>query len=105
MGKSEDELYAAFQSRFGPKAWLQPYTDKTLEALPAKGVKKVAVLMPGFSADCLETLEEIKIEAHETFEEHGGTHFTAIPCLNDREDHMDLLADLARERLLSGWLD
>ncbi|WP_409433932.1 ferrochelatase [Litorimonas sp. RW-G-Af-16] len=104
MGKTKSELYATFQSRFGPKAWLQPYTDKTLEKLPDEGVKKVAVMMPGFSADCLETLEEIKIEAHETFEEHGGTHFTAIPCLNTREDHLDLLADLARERLLNGWL-
>lgn len=104
MGKSEDELYATFQSRFGPKAWLQPYTDKTLEALPATGVKKVAVMMPGFSADCLETLEEIAIEAKESFEEHGGTHFTAIPCLNADEAHLDLLANLAKERLLNGWL-
>lgn len=103
MGKSEDELFATFQSRFGPKAWLQPYTDKTLEALPAKGVKKVAVMMPGFSADCLETLEEIAIEAKESFEEHGGTHFTAIPCLNADEAHLDLLANLATERLLNGW--
>lgn len=104
MGKSKDELYATFQSRFGPKAWLQPYTDKTLEALPATGVKKVAVMMPGFSADCLETLEEIAVEAKESFEEHGGTHFTAIPCLNADKAHLDLLADLARERLLNGWL-
>jgi ferrochelatase len=104
MGKSEAELYATFQSRFGPKAWLQPYTDKTLEALPATGVKKVAVMMPGFSSDCLETLEEIAIEAKESFEEHGGTHFTAIPCLNANAAPWDLLADLAKERLLSGWL-
>ena len=104
MGKSESELYATFQSRFGPKAWLQPYTDKVLEALPAKGVKKVAVMMPGFSADCLETLEEIAIEAKESFEELGGTHFTAIPCLNADASHLDLLASLAKERLLNGWL-
>ena len=104
MGKSEDELYATFQSRFGPKAWLQPYTDKTLEALPATSVKKVAVMMPGFSADCLETLEEIAIEAKESFEEHGGTHFTAIPCLNADAAHLDLLAGLSKERLLNGWL-
>jgi ferrochelatase len=104
MGKTEDELYATFQSRFGPKAWLQPYTDKTLEALPETGVKKVAVMMPGFSADCLETLEEIAVEAKESFMEHGGTHFTAIPCLNADAAHLDLLANLARERLLSGWL-
>ena len=104
MGKSEAELYATFQSRFGPKAWLQPYTDKSLEALPDTGVKKVAVMMPGFSSDCLETLEEIAIEAKESFEEHGGTHFTAIPCLNADTAHLDLLADLAKERLLPGWL-
>ena len=104
MGKTEEELYATFQSRFGPKAWLQPYTDKTLEALPASGVKKVAVMMPGFSADCLETLEEIAVEAKESFMEHGGTHFTAIPCLNADASHIDLLASLAKERLLSGWL-
>ncbi len=104
MGKSDKELYATFQSRFGPKAWLQPYTDKTLEALPETGVKKVAVVMPGFSADCLETLEEIAIEAKESFMEHGGTHFTAIPCLNADAAHIELLAELAKERLLTGWL-
>lgn len=104
-GYSEEVLRTTFQSRFGPKAWLQPYTDKTLEALPDQGVKRVAVMMPGFSADCLETLEEIAMEAEESFHEAGGTHFTAVPCLNDRDDHMDMLADVARRRLLSGWLD
>jgi ferrochelatase len=72
--------------------------------LPEEGMKKVAVMMPGFSADCLETLEEIAMEAHETFEEHGGEKFTAVPCLNDDPAHLDLLADLARERLLEGWV-
>ena len=104
-GYSDEVLQSTFQSRFGPKAWLQPYTDKVLEALPAQGVKKVAVMMPGFSSDCLETLEEIAMEAEESFLEAGGTHFTAVPCLNDRVDHIDLLTDLARRRLLSGWLD
>lgn len=103
-GRSKSELYSTFQSRFGPKAWLQPYTDKTLEALPAQGIKKVAVMTPGFSADCLETLEEIAIEARESFEAHGGTHFTFIPCLNADDAHLDLLANLAKERLLNGWL-
>ena len=103
-GRRESKLYATFQSRFGPKEWLQPYTDKTLEALPATGVKKVAVMMPGFAADCLETLEEIAIEAKESFEEHGGTHFKMIPCLNADAPHLDLLAGLAKERLLNGWL-
>ncbi|GHA83969.1 ferrochelatase [Algimonas arctica] len=104
-GYSETVLQSTFQSRFGPKAWLQPYTDKTLEALPEQGIKKVAVMMPGFSADCLETLEEIAIEAEETFLEAGGTHFTTVPCLNDRRDHINMLADIARNRLLNGWLD
>ena len=101
---TSDTLRTTFQSRFGPKAWLQPYTDKTLEALPDLGIKNVAVMMPGFAADCLETLEEIKIEAHETFMEHGGENFTAVPCLNDNSDHLDFLAELSRERLLTGWL-
>ena len=104
LGMTENKLCITFQSRFGPKAWLQPYTDKILEVLPEQGVKKVAVMMPGFSADCLETLEEIKIEAHETFIEHGGEKFTAVPCLNDDKAHLDFLANLARERLLTGWL-
>lgn len=104
-GYSETDLQSTFQSRFGPKAWLQPYTDKTLEALPEQGIKKVAVMMPGFAADCLETLEEIAMEAEESFLEAGGTHFTAVPCLNDRTDHIDMFANIARERLLMGWLD
>lgn len=104
-GYSETNLQSTFQSRFGPKAWLQPYTDKTLEALPDQGIKKVAVMMPGFSSDCLETLEEIAIEAEESFHKAGGTHFTAVPCLNDRTDHIDMLAKIAREHLLTGWLD
>lgn len=104
-GYGEETLQSTFQSRFGPKAWLQPYTDKVLEALPEQGIKKVAVMMPGFSSDCLETLEEIAMEAEESFLHAGGTHFTAVPCLNDRADHIDLLSDLARRRLLAGWLD
>ena len=104
LSVTKNRLRVTFQSRFGPKAWLQPYTDKTLEALPGEGVKKVAVMMPGFSADCLETLEEIAIEAHETFEEHGGEKFTAVPCLNDDPAHLDFLAEIAKEQLLLGWL-
>lgn len=103
MGFNAHEMQATFQSRFGPKAWLQPYTDKSLEAMPAEGVKKVAVMMPGFSADCLETLEEIAMEAHEIFEENGGEKFTAVPCLNDDAAHLDFLAELVREKLLIGW--
>jgi len=105
LGWSKEELRTTFQSRFGPAEWLTPYTDKTLEALPEQGIKKVAVAMPGFSADCLETLEEIAEEAKEDFLAVGGTHFTAIPCLNWRDDHLDMLADVARRRLLAGWLE
>ena len=104
LGMNEKTLKTTFQSRFGPKAWLQPYTDKTLEALPAQGIKKVAVMMPGFSVDCLETLEEIKIEASESFIEHGGEKFTAVPCLNDDDAHLDFLTNIVKERLLNGWL-
>lgn len=103
-GYAEDFLRTTFQSRFGPKAWLQPYTDKTLQALPNLGHKNVCVVTPGFSADCLETLEEMAIEGAETFHEHGGTNFSFIPCLNDAPDHNALLAKLAREHLLTGWL-
>ena len=100
MPKDSPEVMLTFQSRFGPKAWLQPYTDKTLEALPEQGVKRVAVICPGFSADCLETLEEIAIEAKETFLEAGGEAFTMVPCLNASKQHIDLLTKLAKERLL-----
>ena len=103
-GWSETYFRTTFQSRFGPAEWLTPYTDKTLEALPGEGVRKVAVVTPGFSADCLETLEEIAVEARESFLEAGGTHFTFVPCLNARADHLDMLADVARRQLLAGWL-
>ncbi len=105
LGMSEDKLRLTFQSRFGPKAWLQPYTDKVLEALPGEGVKSVALITPGFAADCLETLEEINMEARETFMEAGGTHFEYIACLNSSEGHVRFLANLAKTQLLSGWLD
>ena len=74
----------SFQSRLGREPWLQPYTDKTLEALPDQGVKKVAILCPAFTADCLETLEEISGEGREIFLENGGESFTFIPCLNEQ---------------------
>ncbi|MBV68792.1 MAG: ferrochelatase [Pelagibacterales bacterium] len=83
-----------FQSRFGPQKWLSPYTDKTLEELPSKGIKKVLLLCPGFSSDCIETLEEINIEAKQLFLNSGGKKFDFVPCLNDREDHIELLYQL-----------
>ena len=97
-------LRMTFQSRFGREEWLQPYTDKTLEFLPHHGIKNIAVVMPGFSADCLETSEEIAMEGAEIFHEHGGENFTAIPCLNDSPAHLDALAAIAKERLLTGWI-
>lgn len=96
-------VITTFQSRFGRAQWLEPATDATLEALPGKGVTKVAILAPGFSVDCLETLEELAIRGRESFEEKGGTHFAYLPCLNDSPHGIAMLrALLARE--LEGWL-
>ena len=89
-----------FQSRFGPSEWLKPYTDKTLEALPGNGKKNILVLCPGFSSDCVETLEEINIQGRESFMSHGGKNFDLIPCLNDNEDHINLLEKLIRKYLI-----
>lgn len=99
-----DRLLVTFQSRFGREPWLQPYTDETLKALPAQGVRSVDVACPGFSADCLETLEEIDGLNREFFLHAGGERFRYVPCLNDREDHLDFLAALVT-RHLGGWLD
>ncbi len=99
-----ERLMTTFQSRFGPEEWLQPYTDETLEELPGHGVKKLAVIMPGFVSDCVETLEEIAIEGGDEFKEAGGTHYTTIPCLNDGPLGIDVLQAIA-ERDLAGWID
>jgi ferrochelatase len=93
----------SFQSRLGPKQWLQPYTDQTLRALAAEGVKAVHVVCPGFSADCLETLEEIAMENRQTFLEAGGEHYRYIPCLNDHPQHIDALTGLV-DHHTQGWL-
>jgi ferrochelatase len=92
-----------FQSRFGREEWLQPYLDKTMEALPGRGIKKVAVISPAFATDCLETLEEIEGENREIFLHAGGERFTYIPCLNDSDAHIGLLEELALTEL-GGWL-
>ena len=97
------ELMVAFQSRFGRAKWLEPATDVTLAELPKKGITKVAIFAPGFSADCLETLEELAIRGRETFLEAGGTHFAYLPCLNDSEPGMDMLRSLIG-RELAGWV-
>ena len=88
------EIKTTFQSRFGPQEWLQPYTDKTLEKLPMEGKKNVLAICPGFSSDCVETLEEILIQGKESFMESGGENFEMIPCLNDNDDHIKLINSL-----------
>ncbi|MDO4435283.1 MAG: ferrochelatase [Cardiobacteriaceae bacterium] len=99
MNWREEEYQTIFQSRFGSEEWLQPYADKTIEALPKQGVKRVAVICPGFSADCLETLEEMAEENKALFFENGGEEYRYIPALNAQTDHIELLADLAENHL------
>ncbi|MCX5572295.1 ferrochelatase [Kaistia nematophila] len=103
LGWPQDKLRATFQSRFGKAEWLQPYTDKTVEALAKAGVKRIAVVMPGFSADCVETLEEIAGENAEIFKHNGGEHFAALPCLNDSPEGMAVIEHIVRRELL-GWV-
>jgi ferrochelatase len=103
LGLEPSKLILTFQSRFGFDEWLKPYTDKTIEKLAKDGVCRIAVVMPGFSADCLETLEEIAQENAEIFTHHGGEQFTAIPCLNDSEPGMDVIRQLVL-RELQGWI-
>jgi ferrochelatase len=103
MGLDTSKLILTFQSRFGFDAWLQPYTDKTIERLAKEGVRRVAVVTPGFSADCLETLEEIAQENAEIFKHNGGEQFAAIPCLNDSDPGMDVIRQLVL-RELQGWI-
>ena len=93
------EIKTTFQSRFGAQEWLQPYTDKTLEELPKKGIKNVLTICPGFSSDCVETLEEILIQGKESFMESGGENFDMIPCLNDNDDHIKLLNTLIKRNI------
>ena len=93
------EIRTTFQSRFGPEAWLKPYTDVTLENLPKEGKKNIVVICPGFSSDCVETLEEISIQGKESFMNSGGKNFDVVPCLNDNEDHINLLEQLTRKFL------
>ena len=103
LGMDEDRLRLTFQSRFGPAEWLQPYTDETVKALAQSGVKNLAVVTPGFAADCLETLEEIAGENAEIFRHNGGENFAAIPCLNDGPEGMRVIQNLVT-RELQGWV-
>ncbi|HEX2764167.1 MAG TPA: ferrochelatase [Allosphingosinicella sp.] len=97
------DLIVTFQSRFGRAKWLEPATDATLAALPAEGMKKVAVLAPGFSADCLETLEELAIRGRDSFLAAGGTDFAYLPCLNDSAAGVEMLRSIIG-RELEGWV-
>ncbi|MBA2934897.1 ferrochelatase [Sphingomonas sp. CGMCC 1.13654] len=97
------ELLVTFQSRFGRAKWLEPATDTTLAALPAKGVKRIAIVAPGFAADCVETLEELAIRGRETFLAAGGTHFAALPCLNASHEGLPM-AESVIKRELEGWM-
>lgn len=103
LGWPKEKLMVTFQSRFGREEWLQPYTDKTVEKLAADGVKRLAIINPGFVSDCLETLEEIAGEVAEIFHHHGGEKFSHIPCLNDGEDGIKVIEAVVR-RELSGWV-
>ena len=103
LGWDDQKLRMTFQSRFGKAEWLRPYTDKTIEALARSGVKNLAVITPGFSADCVETLEEIALENADIFKENGGENFAAIPCLNDSEAGICALTAIIRQELM-GWI-
>ena len=98
------ELTVTFQSRFGRAKWLEPATDTVLERMPGKGVKKVAIVAPGFSADCLETLEELAIRGRESFVEAGGTHFAYLSCLNDSAPGVAMLRSIIASEL-AGWVE
>ena len=97
LGLEEGKFGTSFQSRLGRDPWLQPYTDATIDGLARKGIKNLAVVTPAFVSDCLETLEEIGMEAAESFKENGGEHFLSIPCLNDREDWVHTLTSWVEE--------
>lgn len=103
MGWKEGFLITTFQSRFGPREWLQPYTDITVEKMPSEGVDRIAIINPGFSSDCLETLEEIAGEVQELFMEAGGKQFSHVPCLNDSKVGMALIESVTRQELM-GWV-
>jgi ferrochelatase len=98
---NEIPIETTFQSRFGPQEWLQPYTDKTLEKLPTEGKKNLLVICPGFSSDCVETLEEIAIQGKESFLEKGGENYDVVPCLNDNDDHIKMMEHIVKKYLIN----
>ena len=103
LGLTDDKLVIAFQSRFGRAEWLKPYTDDKVAELARSGVSKLLVITPGFSADCVETLEEIAIGTRQVFLDSGGEKFSLVPCLNDSEASVAMLSEIARRELM-GWL-
>jgi len=103
LGWDRSHFHVTFQSRFGPEEWLQPYTVEYVAKLAEEGHKRIAVMAPGFSSDCVETLEEINEEIKEAFEEAGGEHFEYIPCLNDDDAHIDMIERIIRREAM-GWL-
>jgi len=103
LGLPQERLIVTFQSRFGRAEWLKPYTDETIKALAAKGARRIAVVTPGFSADCLETIEEIGQENAKYFFDEGGEAFARVDCLNDSDDGMRVIEAVVR-RELSGWV-
>lgn len=105
LGEAMDRnIRVAFQSRFGRAKWLEPATDSVLEAMPREGIRKIAIAAPGFSSDCLETLEELAIRGREQFMSAGGERFAYLSCLNDSPPGMAMLENLL-QRELSGWID
>lgn len=100
----DSRFHVCFQSRFGSEPWLQPYTDQTLIALGQQKIASLAIMAPGFSADCLETLDELANEGQELFHHHGGGQFDYVPCLNASEPGMKIIKQLAKENL-AGWID
>jgi protoporphyrin/coproporphyrin ferrochelatase len=104
LGFAADEVVVTFQSRFGNEEWLQPYTVEEVARLAEAGNKRIAIMAPAFSSDCVETLEEINAEIRESFLEAGGESFTYIPCLNAGDSHIDMLTAIL-ERELAGWTD
>jgi len=101
VGLTENQWNMTFQSRFGREEWLQPYTDHFLEEAASQGIQKIAVICPGFSVDCLETLEEIEVENKETFLNHGGVSYHYIPALNAEKAHIEMMGKLVLDRLNS----
>ncbi|EIK46173.1 ferrochelatase [Cellvibrio sp. BR] len=99
LGLDKNTCLTSFQSRFGREEWLKPYTDETLENLPKDGIKDIAIISPAFSADCLETLEELAVENRHAFIAAGGEKYAYIPALNDRADHIHALVELLKSKV------